>query len=93
MRRSSVTGSITMSFDGLALQLGGAAKQDVLEELARSPPGAPVDMSGDPPVENEAGVLENLRVEILRVVHDDGHPGARGSCEAVLPNTSLMAST
>ena len=59
---------------GLALPLCGAAEQDVLEELTRSPPGAPVHVSGDPSFEKETRVLENRGIEVVRIVHDDKHP-------------------
>src|SRR5262249_45061455 len=54
-----------------------ARHQDVLEELARAPPGAPVDVPPAALLQLEAGALEDLLVQPARVVDDHHHRRAR----------------
>src|SRR5207245_13300 len=51
--------------------------QDLLEVLARPSAGPPVDVAGVPPLEAEAGALEDLGIEIAAVVDDDADGSPR----------------
>src|SRR6266568_2481528 len=78
-RRTLMLSSVAASIIGRSIwacwPLCGAAEQDVLEELARSSSCAAVDVSGYAFFQDEPGALQDGGVEILRVVHDDQHPG------------------
>src|SRR5262245_31898068 len=50
-----------------------AAEQDVLEELARAAARPAVHVARNSSLEAQAGVVEDRRVQVLRVVHDDQH--------------------
>src|SRR5581483_4932877 len=61
---------------GKALRLA-ASDEDVLEELAGAPARSPVHVSAVALLELEARGVENLRVEVARVIHDDHDRSAR----------------
>jgi hypothetical protein len=52
------------------------ADEDVLEKLARAPSGPAVDMASESLLEGHSRSLEDLGVQVLRVIHndDDGCP-------------------
>src|SRR6266550_5375994 len=56
---------------------GSRADEDILEELTRAAPCTPVDVAGQLLLEAETRLLEDLRVQLFRVVPDDDHRGAR----------------
>ena len=53
------------------LSPGDTADEDVFEVLSGPPPRASVHMARDPIFEHKARSIENLRVQVLRVVDDD----------------------
>ena len=50
---------------------GLTGDEHVLEELAGPPAGAAVDVASEPLLEPQPGAVEDLRIEVATVVHDD----------------------
>ena len=71
---SEATSLRVFAFTG-GILLGGAAHENVFEELAGSATRAPVDVARETFLQLEAGSLKDVGIEALRVVHDDDHRG------------------
>ena len=86
MRQSTPRTSWSVCASSARLGTSGTADRDILEELTRSPARPPIDMACNALLEYEAGLLEDLGVQALRVIdHDDDRSAvgsAGGRCSA-----------
>src|SRR5437588_8191414 len=60
-----------VSYRCVPIPLRNPSNENVFEELTRTPAGSAVHMAPEPRLESQAGIGEDLRVEVAPVVDDD----------------------